>query len=612
MGKIHSFHIPVMGTGFSIDTPIKVAKYGISSVISLVDDQLIEQVRKFYCQKIGEKYVPITQDDDDCRAKRITAYLNLVGRIVKKQFAELKASAFEVGSEITKYFELLPDTSPLKKIYQKMLQTENSQEKQKLQAELRERIEPGEIDVNIMTKLDRPNYGKDDRELPSEYSDALAALRGYAESTLTSAVVFSAGINRRLYSYVENFKDFYADAKGFIKKKIILKVSDYRSSITQGKFFAKKGLWVSEYRIESGLNCGGHVFPAAGKLMGPILEEFKAKRQEFIASLHEIYNQALRLKERMTFATPHPVAITAQGGIGTHQEDQFLRDYYELDGTGWASPFLLVPEATNVDQPTLKRLSAATEDDLYTSDVSPLGVPFNNLQGNLSDAEKERKIKKGRPGSSCPKGYLIADTEFTEKPICKASRLYQKLKIDQLKRLKLGPSAYNHAFQEVVQKACICNDLGEGFLLKNDIVDLRRRLFPAVCPGPNIAYFSKIVSLQEMVDHIYGRTNLLSTAERPHMFLKELKVNIDFLIKEIKKTLPQPTDKQIAYLNEFRNNLLEGITYYMELFPQILEGAQELREKIITQLKESKEKLDGFVLEYSPLFTHPAPELVTI
>ena len=26
----HTFHIPVMGTGFTIDTPLRVAKYGIS------------------------------------------------------------------------------------------------------------------------------------------------------------------------------------------------------------------------------------------------------------------------------------------------------------------------------------------------------------------------------------------------------------------------------------------------------------------------------------------------------------------------------------------------------------------------------------------------------
>ena len=40
----HYLHIPIMGTGFTIDTAIRVAKYGISSVLSLVDDLLIEQL----------------------------------------------------------------------------------------------------------------------------------------------------------------------------------------------------------------------------------------------------------------------------------------------------------------------------------------------------------------------------------------------------------------------------------------------------------------------------------------------------------------------------------------------------------------------------------------
>ena len=38
---MHNIHIPVMGTGFSIDTPIRVAQFGISSVISIMDDILI-------------------------------------------------------------------------------------------------------------------------------------------------------------------------------------------------------------------------------------------------------------------------------------------------------------------------------------------------------------------------------------------------------------------------------------------------------------------------------------------------------------------------------------------------------------------------------------------
>ena len=48
----HSFHIPVMGTGYTIDTPIKVAHYGISSVISIIDHRLTEQMREFYSKKL--------------------------------------------------------------------------------------------------------------------------------------------------------------------------------------------------------------------------------------------------------------------------------------------------------------------------------------------------------------------------------------------------------------------------------------------------------------------------------------------------------------------------------------------------------------------------------
>ena len=50
--KAHTFHIPVMGTGYTVDTPVKVAHLGISSVISIVDDILIEKMRGILLQKI--------------------------------------------------------------------------------------------------------------------------------------------------------------------------------------------------------------------------------------------------------------------------------------------------------------------------------------------------------------------------------------------------------------------------------------------------------------------------------------------------------------------------------------------------------------------------------
>jgi hypothetical protein len=91
-----------------------------------------------------------------------------------------------------------------------------------------------------MTKVDKDNY-ENNVQLPIEFNDAHAALRGFVNSNLSSSVVLSAGMNPRLYSYLENFTDFLTDANGNFKKTIILKVSDFRSALIQAKFLAKKG-----------------------------------------------------------------------------------------------------------------------------------------------------------------------------------------------------------------------------------------------------------------------------------------------------------------------------------------------------------------------------------
>ena len=119
----HLFHIPVMGLAYTVDSPVKVARFGIPSVMSIIEDRLIEMMRKHYYGTIHEKYIPITTSEPDYRAKRITDYLNLINRIVQEQVAKLKASAFEAGNELTKYFELLPTESKLRKLYFQMIDT---------------------------------------------------------------------------------------------------------------------------------------------------------------------------------------------------------------------------------------------------------------------------------------------------------------------------------------------------------------------------------------------------------------------------------------------------------------------------------------------------------
>ena len=374
-----------MGIGFTVDTPLKVAQYGIDSVISLVDDILLEKLRKMYCELYELPYKEITDKIEDFRAKRITSYLNMINSLTESKFEELKNTALNKSLEVKEYLNMLPDGTAIKKEFKNL--TDKYFNINEAGDWIKDNLSLGSIDVNIMTKVDKVNYSKGEK-LPSEYNDAHAALRGFAESDLKSSVILSAGMSPRLYGYIENFEDFYPDENGNIKKKIVLKVSDFRSAFIQGKFLAKKGLWVSEYRIESGLNCGGHAFATDGYLLGPVLEEFKEKRNELIESTYGILVQSLESKKRHIPKAVLPLKITAQGGVGTAEEHQFLIDNFELDSVGWGTPFLLVPEATTVDNPTLEKLIGAKEEDLYLSNISPLGVPFNTLKGNTKDVEK--------------------------------------------------------------------------------------------------------------------------------------------------------------------------------------------------------------------------------
>ena len=177
----HHFHIPVMGLGYTLDTPIKVAKYGIDSVISIVQDDVIEKARAYYSRLNDRSYTPINRDQKAYRSNRITAYLNLVNELVDESFKKLVATP----SELEKYARLLPGDRSVSWLlrHQKLLCK-------------------GSIDVNIMTKLDR-QPSTDETVL----TEACSALKGYAESDLDSSLVLSAGLNPRLFAFMQQFQE---------------------------------------------------------------------------------------------------------------------------------------------------------------------------------------------------------------------------------------------------------------------------------------------------------------------------------------------------------------------------------------------------------------------
>jgi hypothetical protein len=290
-----------------------------------------------------------------------------------------------------------------------------------------------------------------------------------------------------------------------------------------------------------------------------------------------------------------PIRVTVQGGIGTAAEDEFLRDYYQVDGTGWGSPFLLVPEATNVDDGTRQQLAAAKRNDFYTSDSSPLGIPFNNIRNTTGEQQLYQRVEKGKPGSPCEKKFLVSNTEFTKDPICTASSQYQRLKIKQLEAMDLSPEELEYRLGKVFEKTCLCEDLAATALNNNGECG-EAPLPVAVCPGPNLAYFSTLATLEEMVGHIYGRIQLMTASDRPNMFINEIRLNIDHLKTEIQKVFNTISVREQARFATYRANLQEGIEYYKSLVPQLVRETERYREIMRSQLLELEEELLQIVI----------------
>lgn len=587
----HNFHIPVMGLAYTIDSPIRVAQFGISSVVSIIDDEIIERMRDFYSKKFNFDYTAISIKSEDHRAERITAYLDMMGDIVTKKFKDFKDEISKNTESLKQFIGMLPSTSDLKDGLQNILNKKDNLT-ESIKNFIDHNFNPGEIDVNIMTKVDKDNF-VNNVQLPTIYNDAHASLRGFANSKLSSSVIFSAGMNPRLYSYLEEFEDFFPNENCELKKKIILKVSDFRSAMIQGNFLAKKGLWVSEYRIESGLNCGGHAFATDGLLMGPIMEEFKQKKNELQTSAFTLWKSALEQKGKMTTSEPLEIKISVQGGVGTSEEHDFLLSNYNADSVGWGSPFLLVPEATSLDQETRNLLTKAKEEDYYLSNMSPLGVPFNTIRGTSNDEIKDVNISNQKFGSSCPKKFLALSKEFTPKGTCTASKKYQDIKLNELETNKLNftDKQYEKSKKNITDKSCLCVGLANSAYLEQGLPIKGEKQGVVICPGPNLGFFDREFSLSEMVRHIYGYENVLPDDRRPHLFINELKLYVDYFKNEIVEFSEEITKSQVKKWESFKGNLLKGISYYEELFAETNHFKPKL-DSIFSDLKSFKLKLE--------------------
>ena len=132
----------------------------------------------------------------------------------------------------------------------------------------------------------------------------------------------------------------------------------------------------------------------------------------------------------------------------------------------------------------------------------------------------------------------------------------------------LTPELFSREYRKVVEKTCLCVGLSTSALKVNALNRKSDGDGVAICPGPNLAYFSRKLSLHDMVDHIYGRKNVIERNDRPHMFVKELRLYLKYFMDKLEDTGEMPGRKKEKYLNTFLYNLEEGIAYYRQLFSE--------------------------------------------
>ena len=109
------------------------------------------------------------------------------------------------------------------------------------------------------------------------------------------------------------------------------------------------------------------------------------------------------------------------------------------------------------------------------------------------------------------------------------------------------------------------------------------------------------MSLKDITNHIYGRSNMISRIDRPNMFIKELNIYLDYLKNQIEEAQITMSTKQEKYLKTFVNNLNDGILYYHNLFNDMKDRFNDTKSNILTELDFSKRRLQVLEIKINNL-----------
>jgi hypothetical protein len=123
----------------------------------------------------------------------------------------------------------------------------------------------------------------------------------------------------------------------------------------------------------------------------------------------------------------------------------------------------------------------------------------------------------------------------------------------------------------------------------------------SICPGPNMAYFDKKLTLSDMTNHIYNGIDGVVRADRPNMFVNELGMYLKYLTEKVEEHKNDWGRRSAKYLNGFTDNMNEGITYYNEMFASVEDTFSSVKESTINSLKEAMHSMQEMRDEISLL-----------
>ena len=262
-----------------------------------------------------------------------------------------------------------------------------------------------------------------------------------------------------------------------------------------------------------------------------------------------------------------------------------------MDGTGWGSAFLFVPEVVNIDRESLARLTAAGEDDIDLSGASPLGVPFWSLRTSSQRGQQRlQRIADGKPGSRCPKGYLVSNTEFTATPICTASRALPAPQAGADRRLgPVGPRSSGGPRSRWWPRPASATIWPAA--PRAPWASIPRRPRPSAA-APTRPTSSQVTTLDGMVDHIYGRASLpLESGTAAHAAQGAVAAS----------GVPAPRHRPARRgavgarwpetIAECRDNLQRGVQHYPELAGRLVAAQREPFQRRLDQLRQELKAL---------------------